>query len=522
MSIKNRTVLISACGVGLYGLHRWALTHTLALDGLTTLGPENYDSFYPYAQARALFREGGFLFHNVWGSLDAEPRLFSPVALVFSFLLPVFRWNIFVFDIFLTSTFLALSIVFLVSTFPWIKTWQWMVVFLGGGTIYVFGTIFDWNLELVESNFWGLTFLTNMNSSLEVFYHSIFYGVLYLVSRGKWTNAACWGALLVWLHPFNGSPLIVSLVVAQLWRLRDQAKFSLQTGVNLMILVLAGLSSWFCYSFFLPSFSEDANFLHKIYHGFSFAVPPWEYLLSYLPAVTVITLLSGFLICVRVRGGSRSSQAKWNSTTALLFVVAGTCMFCVVGAFLGLPIPQPAHWTRVYPHLALWILAFTLLNSVRTNAFLRLLVAACSLISIVDTGLFARWYHENFAKWKSGIASSNDEALLKRLETLQGGRFLELKTCESALRPTSFQMSYLVSVLTDHQVFVGHTYFSPFVGYFLKPQSWCGSGLVATIQKFDAEVLLGPCALGPEVVPVGFKEDFKSEPNCIWRRQDQS
>jgi hypothetical protein len=205
------------------------------------------------------------------------------------------------------------------------------------------------------------------------------------------------------------------------------------------------------WQFLLPAVSRDAHYFRDVYAHRNYVIRPRELLLDVLP---VLTLFVAFLaLAPRLRDSLRS-QSLW--------LLGGSLPLLVIGfAYRALPpIPNPAHWTRVYP-VALIGLAALALPPVRKPRIALAITAVLVAIGLADTSLATFDMAHSYGERLAPVAIDRDESgLISELRHLPPRRVIYIRPC-SGVPGAGPELEYSISVLTDQRPPFGHIDFSP-------------------------------------------------------------
>ncbi|HEX6713466.1 MAG TPA: hypothetical protein VF066_08770, partial [Thermoleophilaceae bacterium] len=420
-----------------------------------------YDSYYPLAFARELKREGSWLlFQNPFGSLDSAPGLFNGPAILARATYPLWNGHLLAYDL-VVGTLLSIlagwwfgRLAFRLSRQDAEITLVVVAfVIVGGGADYLFTTLTDGlgglTAPLIWASQWGVPWSANNLSSWEILYHAIFWGGLYAIVCGSRRGGVAAAIALAVLHPFT---LVIYGLAAGAFavhgRLAPDASTPPQRAAALASLVVAviGAAAW---GLIAPAVSNDGAFFRDVYDR-GFVIGAKELALFLLPAAL---LVATFFANRDRETGLRSSAAPWLVASALPLVVIGF-------AYRYLPfIPQPAHWTRVYPLAFLALAALAVPTAGRRSATaavaMGLLVVGMldSAIANFDMGGDARL-------GAAPVALSPDSArLIDKLDGLPTRKVVYVRSCGRAAAGP--ELEYSIAALTDQKPPFGHVYFSP-------------------------------------------------------------
>lgn len=432
----------------------------------------SYDAFYHYSFVQELMRAGnGILFHNPFGTFDQQPSLFSLNAL---FLMPfysLFNKNLFIFDVAMSSFWLYISTYFLLKTTEGLKlTWQEITIMLFGGGMSFIAIYFNitYGNQALNTAWWGLNYVLNQITSVEIMYHAIFFMGMYTLVKQKRKILLVLAILLAVLHPFTSITLGVAITAWVLFPVIIEKKKKLHIyKAEIVSIFILTVGTSFLYAILLPYYSRDAAFLNKIYLDANFVINPLSYL---------ITL--SFPIALIIIGLSTSYKKTIKQNRHEIFMFAVVALFCIAMNFSFIftnKIPQPAHWSRAYPFMFLVIVASALLkqSNIKSKQAITIFIYLFLVISLVDNVIAVRKIGESLLiEHRAPSILTQDQArIISLLKKEPSGRFLYLKDCDESLMSGDFD--YAVSALTQQKPPYGHFFFSPHVVQFRKITSIC-------------------------------------------------
>ncbi len=505
--------ILAACMAAIYLLYRALIMLVTTQSGREFSGIENYDTLYLYSYAREILESRALFFHNVWFSLDSEPHLFSPLALLLSILMATFANSIVLSDLFFGLASIFFGCYFLAATFPVLKLRQWLAVFGAGSFVFIVSSFVHTDGTEPSSMFWGLTFVTNLNSTPEIFFHGIFFCVLFLLYQNKLVWGGILAGALVWVHPFNGLMAIAMLTAFLLLNWRTKGTSELRpTVIALTICGLLAATYSFYIDVYLPEVSLDARFMRQAYDNFDPYIAPWEYTLTLLPPLLLT------FIFVR-RGFNFKMFVVQNTLLSACLIASAIALLIGLSPVFGLDLVQPAHWTRVYPHLFLWILFFSV-SDVPTS-MTRWIAKVIILLCLADSAIYLKQYFE--IQRNSRIASLPKRVVqvLHRLNSEPQGLLLEIKPCQLRYPSRPLDFEYLTTAFTHHNVLAGHLYFSPLHDEVVRDGKSCSPGIGRLISKYRVKYLVGECTATKEVgVPLGFTYAWNQGPICLLKKEN--
>lgn len=464
-----RAARLGAWGAGLafltYAVFRTLVELGIRGGGRHPTGMLLDDSYYPLAFARELQREGSFLLHNPYGSLDEHARLYDGLALVLRPLAPLWEDHLFAFDA--VVSLLAVTVAgFCVGRVvahtsrqsTAITAFGLLLIVCGSGIGFIahasgIGPSFA---RLTWGTGWGVNWLANQLATWELVYHALFWaGVSSLVrrsARGAWAI----GLVLALLHPFTFGVYVLfcaAVWVAHTALRRDEAREYRRIVVPLFALAaVAGV----VYEVLLPAWSRDANFLLRSYDLQPFAIPTGILLLFLAPAA----LFALVLLLSRAR-----SPGTGESPWAAAFLLFAASLFVIaVSRQVTTAIPQPAHWTRVYLVAALVIGGLALAPS-RPERMRAVAVAAAAItaVAMVDSALAILPIRRDVVRFNSpAVLDASQEQVVDWLGRRPSRLVIYIRRCAHADYIPALE--YAISALTPQRVVYGHAYFSPNLG----------------------------------------------------------
>jgi hypothetical protein len=452
-------MLFAALATMTYCLMILGLRCAVEGDGFRVGGPVSYDTYYPYAFAQELKREGAFWsFRNPFGSLDDEPRLSHAYASALRPLAGLFGSHPFLFDLLLGALFLALGSHVFHRLFAPMPSWLEATMLAGGGVGFVLSAG-GWNPSstLLGTAFWGLTPLLNGIATPEIVYFSTMMLGLYGLVRSVWWLIPGVCLILVLLHPFTASLFLLLVVVNGMWEWRRGEE---RDG---RVLVASGacwiLGAWFVHRnlFHLPRVSRDAAFFKETYSNVDFTIPFTDYVLFLLPVLSLLIWSSSRV--PRPSAALRILLAEDRRAALSGALLLGSFVL-TFSHWLTPLVPQPAHWSRAYP----FSMVVGLLASIhqrwpgalpRSKAAWSIVTVALldSVLAVGRVGDFLTADH------RPPYVLDGDQAEILDQFREGSGDFVYLRQCRN--RQGLGDLEYALMARTQWTAGFGHHFFSP-------------------------------------------------------------
>ena len=421
--------------------------------GFVDGGLLSYDSYYQYAFAEELHRNSSlFLFQNPFGSLDSTPHLFSLYASFLEFLRPLYVDNLFVFDVIMSAIALFTGAFFLLRVMKNISTLGALMLFFGGGVNFIIAVLRHTpGYGALWTFFWGLNFFSNQLATPEIIYHALFFWGLCALLQKHHHQVIVVSIILALLHPFTSITFGIAVLAWCIVEYKNERTLPIKQ-------LISGITSIglpiYLFDVLLPSISKDALFYRSVYSKIVFEINPIFFILSIsLP----------ILLCFFAFIWSKKTKNLYHRHD--FFVFSALSVFCITLTLNIFPytIPQPAHWSRVYPFVFLCGIFFIIQTklSQKKKMIMRTMLIIFIIIGILDNtvGLY-RMQDFLLANQSAPMIFTHDQSqILKKLSNQKAGNVIYFRDC---LRTGDFgAMEYSILSLTPQKAIFGHVYFSP-------------------------------------------------------------
>jgi len=519
-----RAGLVGLFAVGLYLLFRFFVEALGNARGLESTGLLSADSYYHFSFAKELARTNSWIwFSNPFGTLDAEPSLFSLLASILRVFAPIYKNNLFIFDVCLASFSIYWSSVFACRVFNISNYFQAILLLLGTGGLGLLSVIrLLAPSDFMSIVFWGPGGALNWISTPEILYHALFFmGAAYRKAWLGWKLRA-FHSLLFLLHPFTGVIFSVYLLNAAFFDLYGEplreAKLSFARDYFRRVAdILFASAFWvLLLTKVWPRFSNDAAFFLQIYNAVNEHFSLKAYLSIYVLAV-------GLLLVIFI---SRRGRLTTTSPLAWSWLSFGLMIGIIpLLSLLGIPIVQPLHWIRVYPYIFIMAgLHAFVLEKVRVTRFF-------GFISLLD--VFAGLFLAAMALLVVGSppqqVTPSQAQLVEALKSSPPMASVIVRSCKQY--GELGRLEYLLTAVTSLRFSVSHSYFSPDAGIVQEKMIKCSS----TTQSYPPPAVLAESGSFNESgslviydmtmlriedleMPPKGKEIFRNEHFMVWRR----
>lgn len=298
------------------------------------------------------------------------------------------------------------------------------------------------------SGWWFMNLGRNLVFPMEAYYHSIFFGMVLLLSRNRMVAAALMATLLALSHPFTGVAGLLVLLSWGAWeRFLQRSTMVSVAWLCAIAAVLLLLLAW--HGILLPSDAEHKSVMDQ------WRLPWMVEAISALPAYALV----GLMAAARLRSKDRIKGFLAQPLNRLLIAWALVFLLLENHELVMEPI-QPAHFTRGYAWTALFLIGAPALmegwNWMKGRALrwgVTLTVVALMLLD--NTAWFALRAIESRSGTGDGIRISADHIALNH--------WLEEELPEEELLVSEDPMvAYLALVYTHHRAFYSHFANTPF------------------------------------------------------------
>jgi hypothetical protein len=461
-SFSKDAILALSSGI-LYVFLRYILHYLIIRAGYTDGGLISYDSYYHFAFVEEFRRNPhALLFQNPFGTLDNEPHLFNLYSSFLSLFHPLYSPNLFLFDCLSAALFIVVSSFLLCRIVAPLGVLDKTILLFGGSLTFIGVSIGGIPLgEGLAVAYWGSNYLLNQIATPEIVYHFLFFLGLYCLTRHKdpWVLSVI--AALTLLHPFTAITFNVTVLIAWLFSLVKTHKV-INPRFRLALYAAASvITCGLLFQHILPFISRDAAYFKGVYETAHFHIPFSTYASS---LILPVSYFLGALILSK-------SPSFLQERSEMVYLFLGTSLFCIFMSTSYLytdKIVQPAHWSRVYPHVLIFAAAglhgFQGGTKSLRNRFSAIIKVCFLAVALLDNAIgVLHVSNALFDEKRPPLFLTPDQSkVIEKSKTLPAGRFFYFR--DGTNRSLFGGFEYAVMALSRQKGFFGHTFFSPFLG----------------------------------------------------------
>ena len=306
--------------------------------------------------------------------------------------------------------------------------------------LYDYVTLYD-----PFQGWWFLNLGRNLIFPTESYYHFLFLAGALMLARGKHTAAILIGLLISISHPFTG---VEYLAIAAMWLFLERVFWQLKSTTWLA--VVAAFTLLFLhvgyYQVWLNGFPAHRK-LHEVWEL------AWEY--KAVPMVLAYGLVAGFAIwnCRTANLATTFLSESKNRLLVVWFLVA----FLLANHEFFMKSTQPLHFTRGYVWTPLFLAGavtiqklLSFLGSIKSS---KLAMAVVLVVFCLDNATWLCMCSID-GRHNSGHTRTDFRAVMSALNEHPAGN-------NAVVVSNSRLLSYLSTVYTPHDSFVGHGYLTP-------------------------------------------------------------